>query len=202
MKSFVITAVRLLFTIDKPIVVLEVAGNPDIVRNPKQAFVDLQNSGRCLKLHAKALDRGIENLSATDREIFMDALYELQGATVTGNIINRKAGDKYIVTGNHPALTDPNHPQYGKVKDGGELIAEKDGVYVEGFLNIPLTQGERMNKSVAKELAGMFANLYGFTSAAPAPVATPSNAFGDDAGEPDDAANASKEAVGAAKGGK
>ena len=47
-KSLVIQAVRPIFNIERPVVVFEVLGHEAIVRNPKQALIDLQNSGRAL----------------------------------------------------------------------------------------------------------------------------------------------------------
>lgn len=55
-KSGVISNVRTIFNIAKPIVVFELHGQEAIVRNPKQALIDLQNSGRALDINAKEFE--------------------------------------------------------------------------------------------------------------------------------------------------
>jgi len=168
MKTALIHAVRVIVTskVKKPIIVLEVTGG-NIVRSPKQLFTDLQNSGRLLSLPNTALDRGIEALSPDVRETFLDECYSLAGKQVTGDWRFYKAGEDYVVTGNHPALKDPNHEMFNKIKDGETLKAKDDGCWVEGFLSIPKTDVEKTMDKMAKQGAQMLANMFaGFAGAA------------------------------------
>ena len=162
-----IVGVRTIFSIDKPIVVFDVVGHDSIVRNPRQAITDLQNSGRALDIDVKEFSRGIENVSQGTREKFIKALMYCNGKTLTGDIKTVKAGDEYVVTGNHPALVDPTHEAFGKVKEGGSLKATKDGVWVEGFLTIPLTQNDELMDNVASKIANAFASAFGMSLAVP-----------------------------------
>lgn len=171
-KSFKIVAVRPILGIDKPIIVLEVQGGQAIVRNPKQALTDLQNSGLALDIDAKEFAYGIERVSQYTKAEFLEGLYDLVGDTVTGDITDVKAGDSYVVTGNHPALVDPNHPFYNKVKDGETLKAEKDGQWVTGFLSFSPSMEKRMMKSDSREYAKLRMKQFGFSNAVSAPVAT------------------------------
>ncbi len=166
-KSFLITNVRPILNIDKPIVIFEVAGGDAVVRNPKQALTDLQNSGRALTINPKAFANGVEGANIADKSAFITALFDCQNATLTGDITAVKAGDKYVVSAGHPALTDTNHAFYGKVKEGGTLVAEKDGVWVEGFLSIPLTEQEKMRRDLTGTMATAMLALYGFGGAQP-----------------------------------
>lgn len=166
-KSFQIANVRPIFNIDKPIVVLELVGGEAIVRNPKQALTDLQNSGRALDINAKAFAGGIEGVDAITKAKFISALFDCNGTVVTGDITNTKAGDKYIIRAGHPALTDASHASYGKVKEGDSLVAEKDGVWVDGFLSIPLTEQEKMRRDVSGNISSALMAMYGFGGATP-----------------------------------
>lgn len=146
-----ITGIKAIMNIAKPIVVFQLAGHPDVARNPKQALIDLQNSGRALNV-----------TSVTDVN-FVKALHNTVGATLSGDLRVFKAGDEYTVTEGHPALTDKNHALYGKVKLGEKLRAEGDGVYVEGFLSIPETDAEKMRGAIAEKTAEFMASLLGIT---------------------------------------
>lgn len=172
-KSLQITKVRVIVNakVERPIVVLETAQGIDVVRSPKLMLIDLQNSGRGLDIAPSAFDNGIENASQDVRASFQTACLDCIGATLTGDITERKAGDEYVVTGNHPALVDKNHKNYGKVKDGETLKAEKDGIHVEGFLSIPLTEQEKMRRDVSGNISKALMSMYGFGTTAPAPVA-------------------------------
>ena len=173
-KSFQIVSVRPILNIDRPIVVFEVAGNEPIVRNPKQALTDLQNSGRALEIDATAFSGGYNAVPQMIKAQFIQALFDCAGATITGDITNIKAGDEYTVTAGHPALTDTNHPHYNKVKEGGKLKAEKDGVWVEGFLSIPLTPAELLRRDMSTKMAQTMMQLMGLAGSAPvaaAPIA-------------------------------
>ena len=168
-KSLAITGVRTIFQIDKPIVVFEVAGHEAIVRNPKQALIDLQNSGRALEINTREFDGGVENLSGVTKTVFTQALLDCIGATITGEISLTKAGEKYTPNETHPVFTDKNHPFFNKIKLGETLIAEKDSVWVEGFLSIPLTESEKMRRDVAGNISKAMMAMYGLGT----PVAQP-----------------------------
>jgi len=155
-KSLTITGVKNIANIAQPIIVLEVQGHPAIVRNPKQMLTDLTNSFRCV------------GVTSTQDPRFAQELGKLFGATLTGDLRAYKAGDKYVVTEGHPALTDRNHKDYGKVKLGEQLVAEKDGVWVEGFLSIPKTFAEQQLEANATAYASVMAAFMGIT----APTAT------------------------------
>lgn len=207
-KSLQITGVRTIFSIAKPIVVFEVGNHQAIVRNPKQALTDLQNSGRGLRVSANALANGVEGLNPVDREAFIEALLSCQGAVLTGDIQAYKAGDEYTVSAGHPALTNSEHPMFGKVKEGSKLKAETDGVWIEGFLSIPVTPQERLMQNSARELAVVMAQMFGFAGNAPQGTgavgigAGNSGAFGEDTPEVEGAVPSATadEAFGTAKG--
>lgn len=163
MKNATIIAVRPILGIEKPIIVLETTSET-LVRNPKQMFTDLQNSGRFLNAKANVFARGIENVSDALRAQFIDECHKLVGAQVSGDWKAFKAGDFYTIESGHPALTDVNHPLYNKVKEGDKQKAEADGVWITGFLSIPKTAQERMQETIADRTAGLLAGMFGFTS--------------------------------------
>ena len=108
------------------VVVIRIAGKPAILRSFDQFMADLKESF----LISDTVD------SMNDPEV-LEVLADLKDGSVTGNITFHKAGDKYKLDANHPALTNPNHRLYGKVSVGQELEAEKDGSRVtEGFLTL------------------------------------------------------------------
>ena len=161
MKNFQIIAVRTIFTTDRPVVVFELAGAPAILRAPKLALIDLQNSGRALKLPSNCLDGGLAYMHPAQKEVFIQALLGTVGATLSGEIDTLKAGDTYVVTKGHPALTDPTHKGFG-VKEGGTLVTEKGGQWVNGFLSIPFTPAELMRKEIADASAVSIMAMFGF----------------------------------------
>lgn len=196
MKTLLITNVRTIFSITKPIVVFDVAEGESIVRNPKQALIDLQNSGRALKLRPNALANGIESLNATDRETFIESLMDCVGATLTGDITPVKKGDTYVANEYSSVITDKNHKLYGKVKLGEVVTVEEDSSpRVEGFLSIPLSTMEKQVRANAREMASLMAGMFGFNAPvaqAPTqaqtpfelPTETPANAFEEGVGKP------------------
>lgn len=141
-KSLLITGVRLILNIEKPIVVFEVANHEPIVRNPKQALTDLQNSGRGLEIDTRLFANGIENVNPYAKAQFQKALLRTRGAIIEGDFSVVKAGEKYFPNDTHPVFTDKNHPQFGTIQKGEGLIADKGGVYVEGFCTIAETDTE------------------------------------------------------------
>ena len=187
-KSLQIVAVRPILNIDKPIIVLEVLGHEAIVRNPKQMLTDLQNSGRALDIHPKAFHNGYENADGITKGAFISACHEIQGATLTADVKAFKAGDIYELTEGHPLVVS------GQAKVGDKQKAEKDGVWVEGFMQIPLTADERLDNKIANKFAEAMLRLRGFGAPqTQEPVAN--NPIIDDFD--DDATEASNEAVGA-----
>jgi hypothetical protein len=189
MKTLSITNVRTIFSIAKPIVVFDVAEGESIVRNPKQALIDLQNSGRALKLRPNALANGIESLNAVDRETFIESLMDCVGATLTGDITPVRKGDTYVANEYSSCIADKNHKLYGKVKLGEVVTVEEDSSpRVEGFLSIPLTQAEKLNRGISREVAGLMSAMFGFSAPVAQtqvvastpfelPAETPANAF-------------------------
>lgn len=197
MKTLQITNVRTIFTGTsrvtgqsiKPIVIFDVQDGDSIVRNPKQALLDLQNSGRALKLRPNALANGVESLNAIDRETFMECLMDCVGATLTGDITPVKKGDTYVANEYSSCITDKNHKLFNKAKIGDVITVEEDSSpRVEGFLSIPLTQAEKLNRGISREVAGLMSAMFGFSAPvaqAPTqaqtpfelPAETPANAF-------------------------
>lgn len=153
-----ITNVKVITNIPKPVVVFELQGHPAVVRNLAQALTDLQNSGRAL------------NVTNTNSAEFKRACLDTIGTTLSGDLKVFKAGDKYTVTEGHPDIKE------GKAKVGDTKIAEKDGVWVEGFLQIPLSLMERQMEANASAYAQFMGNMFGaFT--APVATQTPVNTF-------------------------
>lgn len=164
-NSFQITGVRAILNIERPIIVLEVAGGNNIVRNPKQMLTDLQNSFRASKIDPKAFANGYANADQFAKQAFIAELSKLNKATIQGDIRQVKAGDEYEVSEGHPALTDAKHPAFG-VKLGEKLKAEKDGVWVEGFLSIPFTEQEQLRTELTDKTATLLAQMMGIGSTA------------------------------------
>lgn len=159
-KSLLITNVKVITKIEKPIVVLETQGHEPIVRSLTQFLTDLQNSGRAL------------NVRSVTEPAFIDACHAVVGATVTGDITPYKAGSKYKLDATHPDVVA------GKANVGDEKAADKDGVRIEGFLSIPLTFMERQVKANADAYATFMGNMFGaMMNIAPAVSATPANSF-------------------------
>lgn len=168
--TLTITGVRTILNIDRPIVVLDVVGNEPVIRTPKELLTDMQNSGRALAINPAEFKHGYEFVSQSTKALFIQASMDLAGATLTGDITNNKAGDTYVIEAGHPALTDSTHKLYGSVKEGDSATIEKDGVRVEGFLSIPLTQQELYRRDITSLMASSMLATLGITSA-PAQVA-------------------------------
>lgn len=173
MRTLKISQVKTIFSdkVEKPIVVFVTVQGIEIARTPKQALLDLQNSGRALNLSPNLFDRGLGGVSVQDLGLFKKALFACVGAEVSGEIKPFKKGDTFIYTEGHPALTDRNHKNFG-VKLGDKGVAESDGVWVEQFLSIPETQQEALVDAIATKTAGLFANMFGMSvpSTTSAPV--------------------------------
>ncbi len=165
-----ITVVKTVFNHTKPVVVFELSNGTTLFRYPKQALIDLQNSGRALNLSANALDRGLAALSPFERSDFQTALIECANAQVTGDIITYQAGDEYEITAQHPSITDKSHADYGKNKVGDKKVAKEAGNRIEGFLFIPLTEAEKLRRDMSVNMAKAMMQMYGLGSV-PAPMA-------------------------------
>jgi hypothetical protein len=160
MKKFKITNVKTIFRTDKPVIVFELANGEAILRSPKLALIDLQNSFRALKLPNNCLDNGIAYAHPAQLETFMLSLNACVGADLTGDIINVKEGDAYV-------------DQQGTTK-----FITKAGLRVSsGFLSIPFTQAEIMRRELAEAGATTMMSMFGFGTAPsmsmPALPATP-----------------------------
>ena len=165
-----ITVVKTVFNHTKPVVVFELSNGTTLFRYPKQALIDLQNSGRALNLSPNALDRGLSALSPFERNDFQTALIECANAQLTGDIISYKAGDEYEITAQHPSITDKSHTDYGKNKVGDKKKADQDGNRVEGFLFIPLTEAEKLRRDMSVNMAKAMMQMYGLGNT-PMPIA-------------------------------
>ena len=174
-KSGVISNVRTIFNIAKPIVVFELHGQEAIVRNPKQALIDLQNSGRALDINANEFANGLENVSQGTKAKFITALFDVVGATLSGDITPVRKGDTYVATEFSACITDKNHAQFGKVKVGDTVtILEDSSPRVEGFLSIPLLEQDKLRRDLTSAMAEKMMNMFGFGANVPqasAPVA-------------------------------
>lgn len=156
----VITGVRVILGIEKPVIVFKLDGFADVVRNPKQALTDLQNSGR------------ITDVRSTNDPRFAEELHKCVGAQLTGDLKAFKAGDTYKVSEGHPEVLA------GTAKIGESRIAEKDGVWVEGFLSIPKTLMQQQLEANANAYATVMTQMFGFAGGTPAIASTPvSNGF-------------------------
>ena len=151
LQSFKVTGVRVIIREVNPCVVFEVANAKgvkadSIVRGMKQSLIDLQNSGRALRLPADLFDVHPLKISLFKKEMFINACNDCVGAIVTGDITPMKAGGHYTIQAGHPALTNPSHPLFG-ITEGTEVLIEKDGSpYVDGFLSLPLTDKEKTRR--------------------------------------------------------
>lgn len=167
-KSLVISNVKTIFNIAKPIVVIEVLGHEAIVRNPKQALIDLQNSGRALDINVNEFANGIEYVNQGTRAKFINALFDIVGATLTGDITPVKKGDTYVANEYSSCITDKTHPLYNKVKIGDTVtITEDSSPRVEGFLSIPRTQAELMRRDASAIMAEQMLAMFGFGQQVP-----------------------------------
>lgn len=130
------------------LVILDLAnGKPSIVR-PAKAFVqDLENS---------FIVSGINNINDPR---FMTAMRDLRGATATGEISHHKAGDKWTIEKDHPALNDSTHKLFGKVQVGDQQTYEKDGTRVNGFLVYDLPERVLARQANANAIAQVTAQL-------------------------------------------
>jgi hypothetical protein len=144
MKTAIITNVKTIFTTDKPVVVFELANGEAILRAPKLALIDLQNSGRALTLPSNCLDNGLAYLHPAQKALFISSLLECRGATTTGDISTTKPGDTYVD------------------REGNTKTIEKGGLRVEGFLSIPLTDREVMLNKTADASALVLMAMFGF----------------------------------------
>lgn len=165
-----ITVVKTVFNHTKPVVVFELSNGTTLFRYPKQALIDLQNSGRALNLPANVLDRGLSALTPYEKQDFQTALIECANAQLTGDIISYKKGDEYEITAQHPSITDKSHIDFGKTKVGDKKVAENDGNRIEGFLFIPLTEAEKLRRDMSVNMAKAMMQMYGLGSA-PVPMA-------------------------------
>lgn len=138
------------------IVAIRVEGKPAILRSFDQFLTDLRDSF----LISSDVD------SMDDPEV-LSVLADLAGGSVSGEISFHKAGDKYKIDENHPALTNVNHRLYGKVVAGQEMVTERDGSRVtEGFLTFKREATAQSINLGAMSYARMRLKLEGFLAKA------------------------------------
>lgn len=146
--SLVITGVKVITMAGKEGVVFETTQG-GIFRNPQQALIDMQNSGRVFgNMHPFAPQA-------------QRAYHEVVGATLTGDVTFFKAGEEYEVRPDSAVITNAKHPEFGKWKVGDKRPATVDGSRVEGFLYIPETPMEKMVRKQAEAMADMYAQSLG-----------------------------------------
>lgn len=176
-KSLQITQVKCIINIAKPVIVLEVAGHPALLRTPHQFVTDMQGSGRLLDLDPTDF-KDFEYTDAVSKADMQECAYALVGAEVTGDINEYKAGDTYIVTATSDAITNKSNPNFGRVVVGDPLQAEKDGVRIEGFLFVPKTAEERLDDKIAESYAKkLYLRKFGNVKAPVAQRTTEDNPF-------------------------
>lgn len=132
MRQFQISKVRLI-PFDKNqnpvnLVVIELVGVPteqSVVRRYSQFLVDLRESFLI----------GSDVKSMTHPSV-RSILRKLRGGTIEGNVTFHKKGDPYKITEDSGAITNENHPLYGKVSVGDTLKRENDGSWIDGFLTL------------------------------------------------------------------
>lgn len=134
-------------------VLIHCGNKPTIFRSFDQFITDLQDSF--------LIDSTVDSINDPD---VLDVLADLQGGTVSGNVVFHKAGDKYKIDESHPAITNPNHAQYGKLVVGQEMVAEKDGARVpDGFLTFRREMSAQAIHKSANSYAKHRLVLEGFT---------------------------------------
>lgn len=141
---------------DVNIVVLDLTGGkPSIVRNYSQFLQDLKNSF--------LIDDNINNINHPQ---VTRVLRGLKRGNISGEINFTKKGDKFTVTENSRAITDPTHPEFGKVSVGDVRISEEDRAIVEGFLDIEPNEQYQTVQATAEAtaqakmaMAGAFENF-------------------------------------------
>lgn len=132
--------------------VIETTNNkPSILRRPKEILQDLKNSF--------LID---DNVVSINHPQVKKAFRGLKGGTVEGNIQYVKAGDKWTVTENSLAITDPNHPKYGTVSVGDVLEVERDQArIVDGFLDLEQSMQYQALQANADAYASVMADMNG-----------------------------------------
>lgn len=139
-----------------------------IIRRPKEFIQDLKNSF----IIGQHID-DINHLS------IIDAMKDIKGGTVQGDVSFLKKGDMWTVTENSRCITNKNHPKFGTVSVGDQLPAEDDSFYVnEGFLTIEESFQARAIKANAKAYAQQMADALSMLDE-DEPVDTTNEAFDD-----------------------
>jgi len=136
------------------LVVIDLAnGKPSIVRSNTQFLQDLKNS--------YLVD---ESVNTVNHPQVLEVLRDIRRGTVSGNISYHKKGEMWAITKDSRAITDPKHPQFGKVSVGDTLPYENDNTRVEdGFLDFVLPNDARTIRANASALAsGTLALAGGF----------------------------------------
>ena len=146
-----INRVRAILGIESPIIVLDIVGQEQgIPRTPKQFLLDLQDSHLIPS-----------NIKDINNPMVQDAMIDLKGGTVSGNVEFFKAGSKYKAHENSSVITNPEHPLYGKVKLGQEVEREKDGSRVEGFLSLDRSFVAKQTRANASALSAQMMEALG-----------------------------------------
>ena len=170
-KSLLITGVRVIpanAKVARPLVIFSVnepngAKHEDIVLAPSQALIGLQNSAR--------VGTDVDAMSLTAIRAFKAC----EGAVLKADITYHKAGEFYVIDETHPAITGKTpHELAGQVKVGDKVAYEKDGLRIEGFIDVPFTEMEKMFENTSNRLAESLMSKFGITSfAVPSVVASP-----------------------------
>lgn len=128
-----------------------VNGKPAVIRTAKEFLTDLKNSFLIG-----------EYVNNTNHPELRQVLRDLSSGvyTITGNIKHVKKGDKWTVTENSSAVTNPSHPAFNKVAVGDQLPYQKDQSIVEdGFLQVNLNPTIRQENKDALYRGVALANL-------------------------------------------
>ena len=169
-KSLLITGVRVIpanAKVARPLVIFSVnepngAKHEDIVLAPTQAIIGLQNSAR--------VGADIDPLSLTALRAFKAC----EGAVLKADITYHKAGEFYTIDETHPAITGKTpHEFAGQVKVGDKVAYKEDGMRIEGFIDIPFTEMEKVFQDASNRLAESLMSKFGITTFAIPSVASP-----------------------------
>ena len=169
-KSLLITGVRVIpanAKVARPLVIFSVnepngAKHEDIVLAPTQAIIGLQNSAR--------VGTDVDPLSLTAIRAFKAC----EGAVLKADITYHKAGDTYVIDETHPAITGKTpHELAGQVKVGDKVAYKEDGMRIEGFIDVPFTDMEKIYQDASNRLAENLMAKFGMsTFTVPSVVAT------------------------------
>ena len=162
-KSFIIALVAHIYrNVPNPGIVFRLEGDQSgigVWRNYKQFLTDLENS--------HLIPAGITDINHPK---VVEAMADLAGGSINGDIVFNKAGTKYIATEQSTAVVT------GDAIAGDELTRANDGYRVEGFLHLKLAETTKMQNKIARATSEAYLGALGLDFGLTATQATPFNA--------------------------